>query len=144
MKVRAFEIYSAKNIDEMKLQWEDILQIVPMGNKAIVLVKDQAGRNNDKNSTYCALMETYEEEFDKRCKETLYSDFVGKEKMRFSYKESHTEHIDDVRIVYCQNGIKYVVVWDLTSQPEVYKYITFSRTGDLYMEFINFSILIYW
>ena len=97
MKVRAFEIYSAKNIDEMGLHWEDILQIVPMGNKAIVLVKDQAGRMNApqqwKNRSIDPLMETYEQEFDKRCKEALYDDFGGTEKITFDYINSDTSDL---------------------------------------------------
>ena len=132
MKVKAFAAYNAKDFDGMV--WEDILQIIPMGNKAIVLVKDKAERRNDppqgKKRAVDPLMEEYEQEFNKRCKEALYDDFGGTEKIRFSYKESDTEYIDDIRIVYYEGGRKNVVVLDLTKRPETYKYITFSREDD--------------
>ena len=128
MKVKALEIYNAQSIDGM--DWEDILQIVPMGNKAIVLVKDKEERRNDKERTYNSLIDTYQGEFNKRCKEALYDDFGGTENITFSYKESDTQYIDDIRIVCYKGGEKYVVALDLTKRPETYKYITFSREED--------------
>ena len=130
MKVKAFEIFNAQSIDGM--EWEDILQIVPMGNgRAIVLMKDQkTAPKNDRTSTFHAPMETYEDEFNKRCKEALYDDFGGTEKIQFSYKESDTQHIDDVYIVFYECGRKDSVFLDLTKRPEVYKYIAFKSEGD--------------
>ena len=70
MKVKAFAAYEAKDFDGMEL--EDILQIVPMGNKAIVLVKDKAERRNDppqgKKRAVDPLMEEYEKSSTKGAK----------------------------------------------------------------------------
>lgn len=132
MKVRAFAAYEAKDFDGM--EWEDILQIIPMGNKAIVLVREQEGRKNvpetSKNCVYRALMETYEDEFDKRCKEALYDDFGGTEKIKFDYLASDTRCIDNVLIVYVEDGKRMRARLNLRNRPEVWKYIAFQRKED--------------
>lgn len=132
MKVKAFEIFNAQSIDGMV--WEDILQIIPMGNKAIVLVKDREERRNappqGKNCVYRALMETYEDEFDKRCKEALYDDFGGTEKIKFDYLASDTRCIENVLIVYVEDGKKMRTKLNLRNRPETYKYIAFKRKED--------------
>ena len=134
MKVKAFEIYNAQNIDGM--EWEDILQIIPMGNKAIVLVKDKEERRNDppqgKKRAVDPLMEEYEQEFNKRCKEALYDDFVGgTEKIKFDYLNSDTSDIEKVVIFFnMEDGSREFILLDLTKRPETYKYITFSSEED--------------
>lgn len=130
MKVKAFEIFNAQSIDGM--EWEDILQIVPMGNgRAIVLMKDQkTAPKNDRTSTFHALMETYEDEFDKRCKEALYDDFGGTEKIKFDYLASDTRSIENVLIVYVEDGKRMRTKLNLRNRPETYKYIAFKRKED--------------
>ena len=132
MKVQAFEIYNAQNIDGM--EWEDILQIIPLGNKAIVLVKDKAERRNDppqgKNRATIPLIKTYEDEFNKRCKEALYDDFGGTEKIKFDYLASDTRCIENVLIVYVEDGKRMRTKLNLRNRPETYKYIAFKRKED--------------
>ena len=133
MKVKAFEIFNAQSIDGM--EWEDILQIVPMGNgRAIVLMKDQKGKLNDhpqgKKRAVDPLIEEYEQEFDKRCKEALYDVFGGTEKIKFDYLASETRCIENVIIAYVENGWKKKVSLDLRNRPETYKYIAFKRKED--------------
>lgn len=130
MKVKAFEIYNAQSIDGM--EWEDILQIVPMGNgRAIVLMKDQkTAPKNERKRTFYALMETYEDEFDKRCKEALYDDFGGTEKIKFDYLASDTRCIENVLIVYVEDGKRMRTKLNLRNRPETYKYIAFKRKED--------------
>lgn len=132
MKVKAFAAYEAKDFDGM--EWEDILQIVPMGNKAIVLVKDKAERRNDppqgKKRAVDPLMEEYEQEFNKRCKEALYDDFGGTEKIRFDYLASDTRCIENVLIVYVEDGKIMRAKLNLRNRPETYKYIAFKRKED--------------
>ena len=130
MKVKAFEIFNAQSIDGM--EWEDILQIVPMGNgRAIVLMKDQkTATKNERKRTFYALMETYEDEFDKRCKEALYDDFGGTEKIKFDYLASDTRCIENVLIVYVEGGKRMRTKLNLRNRPETYKYIAFKRKED--------------
>ena len=130
MKVKAFEIFNAQSIDGM--EWEDILQIVPMGNgRAIVLMKDQkTAPKNDRRRTFYALMETYEDEFDKRCKEALYDDFGGTERIKFDYLASDTRCIENVLIVYVEDGKRMRTRLNLRNRPETYKYIAFKRKED--------------
>ena len=130
MKVKAFEIFNAQSIDGM--EWEDILQIVPMGNgRAIVLMKDQkTAPKNERKRTFYALMETYADEFDKRCKEALYDDFGGTEKIKFDYLASDTRCIENVLIVYVEDGKKMRTKLNLRNRPETYKYIAFKRKED--------------
>ena len=136
MKVKAFEIFNAQSIDGMELEWEDILQIVPMGNKAIVLVKDKAERRNDppqgKKRAVDPLMEEYEQEFDKRCKEALYDDFLeGTEKITFNYLNSDTSDIENVIIFFGkEDGLSSFIRLNLSNRPETYKYIAFKSEGD--------------
>ena len=133
MRVKAFEIYNAQSIDGM--EWKDILQIVPMGDKAIVLVKSQEGRNNvletSKNRGIHPLIETYKYEFNRRCKEALYDYFGDTEKITFDYLNSDTSDIGDVIIVYNVEGcLKSFKRLDLRNRQEIYKYITFSQKDD--------------
>ena len=130
MRVKAFEIFNAQSIDGM--EWEDILQIVPMGNgRAIVLMKDQkTAPKNERKRTFYALMETYEDEFDKRCKEALYDDFGGTEKIKFDYLASDTRSIENVLIVYVEDGKRMRTKLNLRNRPETYKYIAFKRKED--------------
>ena len=130
MKVKAFEIFNAQSINGM--EWEDILQIVPMGNgRAIVLMKDQkTATKNERKRTFYALMETYEDEFDKRCKEALYDDFGGTEKIKFDYLASDTRCIENVLIVYVEDGKRMRTKLNLRNRPETYKYIAFKGNGD--------------
>ena len=130
MKVKAFAAWEAKDFDGM--EWEDILQIVPMGNgRAIVLVKDQkTSTKNERKRTFYALMETYEDEFDKRCKEALYDDFGGTEKIKFDYLASDTRSIENVLIVYVEDGKRMRTKLNLRNRPETYKYIAFKRKED--------------
>lgn len=132
MKVRAFEIYNAQSIDGM--EWEDILQIIPMGNKAIVLVKDREERRNAplqvKKRAVDPLMEEYEQEFNKRCKEALYDDFGGTEKIKFDYLASDTRCIENVLIVYVEDGKRMRTKLNLRNRPNVWKYIAFKSNGD--------------
>ena len=130
MRVKAFEIFNAQSIDGM--EWEDILQIVPMGNgRAIVLMKDQkTATKNERKRTFYALMETYEDEFDKRCKEALYDDFGGTEKIKFDYLASDTRSIENVLIVYVEDGKRMRTKLNLRNRPETYKYIAFKRKED--------------
>ena len=130
MKVKAFEIFNAQSINGM--EWEDILQIVPMGNgRAIVLMKDQkTAPKNERKRTFYALMETYEDEFDKRCKEALYDDFGGTEKIKFDYLASDTRCIENVLIVYVEDGKRMRTKLNLRNRPETYKYIAFKGNGD--------------
>ena len=130
MKVKAFEIFNAQSIDGM--EWEDILQIVPMGNgRAIVLMKDQkTAPKNERKRTFYALMETYEDEFDKRCKEALYDDFGGTERIKFDYLASDTRCIENVLIVYVEDGKRMRTRLNLRNRPETYKYIAFKRKED--------------
>lgn len=130
MKVKAFEIFNAQSIDGM--EWEDILQIVPMGNgRAIVLMKDQkTAPKNERKRTFYALMETYEDEFDKRCKEALYDDFGGTEKIKFDYLASDTRSIENVLIVYVEDGKRMRTKLNLRNRPDTYKYIAFKRKED--------------
>ena len=128
--MKAFEIFNAQSIDGM--EWEDILQIVPMGNgRAIVLMKDQkTAPKNDRRRTFYALMETYEDEFDKRCKEALYDDFGGTERIKFDYLASDTRCIENVLIVYVEDGKRMRTRLNLRNRPETYKYIAFKRKED--------------
>ena len=130
MKVKAFAAFEAKDFDGM--EWEDILQIVPMGNgRAIVLMKDQkTATKNERKRTFYALMETYEDEFDKRCKEALYDDFGGTEKIKFDYLASDTRSIENVLIVYVEDGKRMRTKLNLRNRPETYKYIAFKRKED--------------
>lgn len=132
MKVKAFAAYEAKDFDGM--EWEDILQIIPLGNKAIVLVKDKAERRNDppqgKKRAVDPLMEEYEEEFNKRCKEALYDDFGGTEKIKFDYLASDTRCIENVLIVYVEDGKIMRAKLNLRNRPETYKYIAFKSEED--------------
>lgn len=134
MKVKAFTALEAKDFDGM--MWEDILQIIPMGNKAIVLVKDKEKRKNDQkrgeNRSIDPLMETYKKEFNKRCKDALYDDFlVGTEKITFDYLNSDTSDISDVLIFFTtEDGRRSFIRLDLRNRPETYKYITFSSKED--------------
>ena len=128
--MKAFEIFNAQSINGM--EWEDILQIVPMGNgRAIVLMKDQkTAPKNERKRTFYALMETYEDEFDKRCKEALYDDFGGTEKIKFDYLASDTRCIENVLIVYVEDGKRMRTKLNLRNRPETYKYIAFKGNGD--------------
>ena len=130
MKVKAFAAFEAKDFDGM--EWEDILQIVPMGNgRAIVLMKDQkTATKNERKRTFYALMETYEDEFDKRCKEALYDDFGGTEKIKFDYLASDTRSIENVLIVYVEDGKRMRTKLNLRNRPETYTYIAFKRKED--------------
>lgn len=132
MKVKAFEIYNAQSIDGM--EWENILKIIPLGNKAIVLVKDKEERRNEppqgKNRFIDPLIEDWQDEFNKRCKEALYDDFGGTENITFNYLLSNTQSIDNVIIVYVDVGKRMMAKLNLRNRPETYKYITFSRKED--------------
>lgn len=132
MKVKAFEIFNAQSIDGM--EWEDILQIIPMGNKAIVLVKDKSEHRNDppqgKKRAVDPLMEEYEQEFNKRCKEALYDDFGGTEKIKFDYLASDTRCIENVLIVCVEDGKIMRTKLNLRNRPDTYKYIAFKSEED--------------
>ena len=75
-------------------------------------------------------METYEDEFDKRCKEALYDDFGGTEKIKFDYLASDTRSIENVLIVYVEDGKRMRTKLNLRNRPETYKYIAFKRKED--------------
>ena len=60
----------------------------------------------------------------------MYDDFGGTEKIKFDYLASDTRCIENVLIVYVEDGKIMRAKLNLRNRPDTYKYIAFKSEED--------------